>query len=299
MNADNQTYPDRHPLRRQPQQKRSQERVEKILDAAAIVFDEVGFEAATTHAIADRADTSVGSLYQFFPDKLAIFNALELRHVERVYVIWEKLLRPEIIKLPFADFIHIITTQFQRLFEQPTSRIIFIQFFTSPSIFKNIDNSFTQEAIEFMAKLLQTRNPALTDKRSHLLAEICVHGINTLILLALRSDITHRQEIFMEIEIVLKAYLKSDVGDEVINNLSKPLDKLLCFYKLNSRQNQILQYAINCQEISIKNCEIIFPDVSRRTLQRDLKALSEEKLLLPKGNTDQRCYCLNSKLLNL
>ena len=48
---------------------------------AAIVFDEVGFEAATTLAIADWADTAIGSLYQFFPDKLAIFNALELRHV--------------------------------------------------------------------------------------------------------------------------------------------------------------------------------------------------------------------------
>ena len=69
-------------LRRQPQQKRSQKRVEKILDAAAIVFDEVGFEAATSHTIAERANTAVGSLYQFFPDKLAIFNALELRHIE-------------------------------------------------------------------------------------------------------------------------------------------------------------------------------------------------------------------------
>ena len=99
-------------LRRQPQQKRSQERVEKILDAAAIVFDEVGFEAATTHAIASRANTAVGSLYQFFPDKLAIFNALELRHVERVYVIWERLLQPEIVRLPFTEFIHTLTTQF-------------------------------------------------------------------------------------------------------------------------------------------------------------------------------------------
>ncbi len=299
MKSDSQTYPDRHSLRRQPQQKRSQERVEKILDAAAIVFDEVGFEAATTHAIASRADTAVGSLYQFFPDKLAIFNALELRHVERVYIIWEKLLRPEIIQLPFSDFIHTITTQILKLFEQPTSRIIFVQFFTSPSIFKNIDHSFTQEAIQFMAKLLRTRNPALTDKRSQLLAEISVHGSNTLILLALRSDEAHRQEISREIEVLLKAYLKPDIGDEVINNTIKPLDKLANSYKLNSRQSLILKYASNNQEITIKNCEVMFPDLSRRTLQRDLKALSKQKLLLPQGNTDLRCYCLNSELLNL
>ena len=300
MKFNNQTDPDRCHLRRQPQQKRSQERVEKILDAAAIVFDEMGFEAATTHAIAARADTSVGSLYQFFPDKLAIFNALELRHVDRVYIMWDKLLRPEIVQLPFPDFIHTIVTQIQQLFEQPTSRIIFAQFFTSPKIFKNIDDSFTQEAIQFMAKLLKKRNSALTDKRSKILAEVCVNSTNTLILIALRSNESHNKEIIREIEALMRAYLEADIGDSTINNNSNDLlKKLASLYELNPRQCFILKYASNNQEITIKNCEAMFPEVSRRTLQRDLKDLSQQKLLLPKGNTDQRCYCLNCKLVNL
>jgi AcrR family transcriptional regulator len=289
-----------NPFRRQPQQKRSQERVEKILDAAAIVFDEVGFEAATTHAIAARANTAVGSLYQFFPDKLAIFNALELRHVERVYVIWDKLLRPEVTQLPFADFIHTITIQFQKLFEQSTSRIVFSQFFTSPTIFKNIDASFTQEAIYFMANLLKARNPALTDKRTAILAEVSVHGINSLILHAIRGSKSRQQEIFHEIETLMKAYLQEDLGDEVANNNSvESWHEFTQLYQLNSRQSLILKYTHNYQEITIQNCEAMFPDISRRTLQRDLKAMLEQKLLIPQGNTDQRCYCLNYELLNL
>ncbi|BAY85557.1 TetR family transcriptional regulator protein [Calothrix parasitica NIES-267] len=291
--------PSNQVLRRQPQQKRSQKRVEKILDAAAIVFDEVGFEAATTHNIAERADTAVGSLYQFFPDKLAIFNALELRHIERVYVIWDKLLRPEITQLPFSDFIHTITVQFQELFEQPTSRIIFIQFFNSPTIFKNIDNSFTKEAINFMTKLFKARNPSLTDKRSQLLAEISIHTVNTLVLLALRSDKAHSQEIFIEIELLLKGYLQAHLGDKNINNSIQPLEKIIKFYKLNSRHSLIIKYVINNQEITIKNCENMFPNVSRRTLQRDLKAMLKLNLIIPKGNTDQRCYCLNKELIDL
>ena len=286
-------------LRRQPQQKRSQKRVEKILDAAAIVFDEVGFEAATTHNIAERANTAVGSLYQFFPDKLAIFNALELRHIERVYLIWDKLLRPEITQLPFSDFIHTITIQFQELFEQPTSRIIFIQFFTSPTIFKNIDHSFTKEAINFMAKLFKARNTDLTDKRSLLLAEISTHTVNTLVLLALRNDKLNSKEIFIEIELLLKGYLQADIGDEAINYSTQSLEKINKLYQLNSRQNLMLKYAINQQEITIKNCEFMFPNISRRTLQRDLKSMLEIKLLIPQGNTDQRCYCLNQELINL
>ncbi len=290
---------EKTPLRRQPQQKRSQKRVEKILDAAAIVFDEVGFEAATTHAIAKRANTAVGSLYQFFPDKLAIFNALELRHVERVYVMWDKLLRLEVIQLPFADFIHTLVAQGEQLFTNPTSRIVFIQFFTSPTIFRNIDISFTQEAIQFMAKLIKARNPSLTNKRSQLLAQICVNATNTLILLALRSNDAHNQEIIAEIEALMRAYLKADIGDEAIaNNSNSSTEKLTRLHQLNQRQRLILDYATTYLNVTIKNCEAMFPDVSRRTIQRDLKILSEKKLLLVTGKTDQRCYCFNSDLLN-
>lgn len=213
-------------MRRQPKQKRSQERIERILDVAAEVFDEVGFEAATTHAIAARADTAIGSLYQFFPDKLAIFHALELRHVERVHTVWAKLSQPEIIQLPFEGFIRTLRETFQQLFEQPTSRIVFVQFFTSRAIFQNIDESFTQEAINFMAQLLQKRNPALSSEQCHLLAEVCTHTCNTLLVLALRSDETHRQQIFEQIEALLIAYLHPHVGDEVLHN--RVMNVMIC-----------------------------------------------------------------------
>ena len=295
---------DRNSLRRQPQQKRSRERVEKILDAAAIVFDEVGFETATTHAIAARANTAVGSLYQFFPDKLAIFNALELRHVERVRAIWERLFSPEIVQLPFPQFVSVVTTQFQKLFEQPTSRIVFSLFFTSPTIFKNIDASFTQEAIQFMAKLLKARNPLLPDKRSYLLAEVCVHGINTLILLAIRSSELHQQKIFTEIEALMRAYLEPDIGDRIIknnrqNNVTDIVKKIASKYHLNQRQCLILEYAIANAEVTVDKCEIIFPQVSRRTIQRDIGKMVKRNLLMSKGHTNNRRYQINLSISHL
>ena len=281
-------------LRRQPQQQRSQDRVEKILDIAAIVFDEIGFESATTHEIAKRANISVGSLYQFFPDKLAIFNALELRHLDRIKIMWAKLAQPEIIQLPFRDFVRSIVSQCQQLFEQPTSRIIFVQFFTSATMFKNIDHSLTQEAINFTAYLFCLRNPNLSKHRGQLLGEICTHGINTLILLALRSDRSHRQEIFREIENLLIAYLEKDLGDRVEDSNPDNLwEKWMQDYNLNHRQGLICQYLEKQEIITIQNCEAMFPEVSRRTLQRDLKIMVDRNLLIPQANTDQRHYLLN------
>lgn len=70
--------------RRVPAQERSKQRVERILESAAHVFAEAGYEAATMEAIAERAETSIGSIYQFFPNKLAVFHALARRYLDRV-----------------------------------------------------------------------------------------------------------------------------------------------------------------------------------------------------------------------
>jgi AcrR family transcriptional regulator len=70
--------------RRQPVQARSRERVEKILDAAVQLLAEDGYDAVKTNAIARRAGVSIGSVYQFFPNRFAIFNALAGRYREKI-----------------------------------------------------------------------------------------------------------------------------------------------------------------------------------------------------------------------
>ncbi len=70
------------PLRRVPVQGRSGARVPRRLDACAELVDEVGYEGLTTTLLAERAEVAIGSVYQFFPDKRAIVQALTLRTME-------------------------------------------------------------------------------------------------------------------------------------------------------------------------------------------------------------------------
>jgi AcrR family transcriptional regulator len=70
------------PLRRVPVQGRSVARVQRMLDACAELVDEVGYEALTTTLLAERAGVAIGSVYQFFPDKRAVVQALTLRNLE-------------------------------------------------------------------------------------------------------------------------------------------------------------------------------------------------------------------------
>jgi AcrR family transcriptional regulator len=70
------------PLRRVPVQGRSLARVHRMLDACAELVDEVGYEGLTTTLLAERAAVAIGSVYQFFPDKRAIVQALAMRNVD-------------------------------------------------------------------------------------------------------------------------------------------------------------------------------------------------------------------------
>ena len=66
--------------RKNPRQARSQATVDAVLDACARVLVDEGYDAATTNRIAAIAGVSVGSLYQYFPNKDAIVGALLERH---------------------------------------------------------------------------------------------------------------------------------------------------------------------------------------------------------------------------
>ena len=70
--------------RRRPRQQRSRETVEAILEAAAQVFERHGYAAGTTNRIAERAGVSIGSLYQYFPNKDAIVVELMHRHLNEL-----------------------------------------------------------------------------------------------------------------------------------------------------------------------------------------------------------------------
>ncbi|MFV3126739.1 TetR/AcrR family transcriptional regulator [Niveispirillum sp. KHB5.9] len=76
--------PPKKPLsaRKQPSQRRSSATVDVILEAAARILEMGGLPAYNTNDIATVAGVSIGSLYQYFPNKEAITSALILRDMQ-------------------------------------------------------------------------------------------------------------------------------------------------------------------------------------------------------------------------
>jgi AcrR family transcriptional regulator len=76
--------PDRSPtVRNEPVQARSAARLEALLDAAAAIVDEVGYERLTTAMVAERAGASIGTVYRYYPDRIALLRGLSGRSFQR------------------------------------------------------------------------------------------------------------------------------------------------------------------------------------------------------------------------
>lgn len=70
-------------IRNEPVQARSAARLTALLDAAAQVTHEIGYERLTTAMVAERAGASIGTVYRYFPDRIAVLQSLAARNVER------------------------------------------------------------------------------------------------------------------------------------------------------------------------------------------------------------------------
>ncbi len=73
--------------RKEPSQDRARHTVEAILQAACAVLVRDGFDRASTNRIAEEAGVSIGSLYQYFPSKEAVVQALVDRHEQRMLAV--------------------------------------------------------------------------------------------------------------------------------------------------------------------------------------------------------------------
>jgi len=77
------TDTDLHP-RMVPAQKRAEETVKHILNTSATLLDEVGLDGFNTNLLADRSGLRVGTIYRYFPNKLAILRALILEYANQM-----------------------------------------------------------------------------------------------------------------------------------------------------------------------------------------------------------------------
>jgi AcrR family transcriptional regulator len=194
-------------LRRSPKQERGQRRITCILEAAAEEFARVGFDGATTNAIARRAKTSVGSLYQFFPNKEAILAALTEHYLAQIRAVHAVVLSTEAAQLPPAAFFDQLVDRLADFHDtHPGFLALFYGSPTSPHLAAAADR-LHRECVAGAEASIAARNPHLDPARRRLYATINVQVIKALLPLATAAGPDGRAEVLAEIKKLLVRYV--------------------------------------------------------------------------------------------
>jgi AcrR family transcriptional regulator len=161
-------------------------------------------------AIANRAKVPIGSLYQFFPDKAAILQALALRYGKMLHQRFLELDPDEMTKLPLAGYTdRIIDAADQFFTDYPGYHAIFMQVQGTMPELDEIEAAADAQLIEDLATSLSQRYGDLDSVDYEAIAFVLVKTIGTLLWLALSQEQVFRQRLVTETKRLTLSYLQA------------------------------------------------------------------------------------------
>jgi AcrR family transcriptional regulator len=193
--------------RRKPSQERSRDRVERILDATASLLNEMPVDKITTAAIAETAGVPIGSVYQYFPNKLAVLAQLARRVMEKVDLQTASLIAEDFGVLPWDQAIdRAIDATMQGYSQQPGYVQLLLSIRPTPEFGAITDES--NERVAAMLALHPALQSVIPPERIQLVTRAAIRAVNALQDWALAADDPKTaHEIISEMKTLLKGYL--------------------------------------------------------------------------------------------
>ena len=154
-----------------PKQQRSMARVAAILRAAAVLFQEKGYDAATMTEVAERSNTAIGSLYRFFPSKDVLATSL-LEHYAQSIVDGIAALAQQVGDAPAQDLAERLVAGRIALSQE---RRLVLALTEARGGSQSLKAKYRQAIVDAFAALLHKRNPDLDDEQIQARAWVMLH----------------------------------------------------------------------------------------------------------------------------
>jgi AcrR family transcriptional regulator len=194
-------------IRIAPQQDRSSRRLASFLNAAAELFVEVGYEATTMTAIAERSGSSIGALYNYFPDKQAVALTLLGQYAHEMEEQWMPLMeRAE--NLTHREFASLFIERITEIFQV---RPAYLRLLAAPIRLRR-DPAAKRVLRVNIANAFRAKNPSLSDEQAVLAANVTVQLVKGLITLYGEAGDKTKDLIVEEFKKALTLYLGSVLG---------------------------------------------------------------------------------------
>jgi AcrR family transcriptional regulator len=188
---------------RAPQRERGRARVAALLAAATEVFAEKGYDAATMTEIAARAGASIGSLYQFFPTKELIAEALHAQNSDDLFAMLAGL-APRLAGKPGAALADAL---FRDLSGFLTTHPAFVTLADRRDIDKKRKKRTRARLRGQIAALLEQADPPVAPARAEALAVIILHLLRSAVAIAGEDDLANRAAVLDELRAMIRRHL--------------------------------------------------------------------------------------------
>jgi AcrR family transcriptional regulator len=196
-------------VRVEPQQERSTRRLANFLDVAEVLFVEIGYEATTMTAIAERSGSGIGTLYHYFPDKQSMAFALFNQYTQKVEAYWKPLIEhaETLSHTAFAE------TFLERVVEFLRERPAYLQLLAAPIRFSR-DPAARRTLRIAIANAFRAKDPSLASEKAMLAANISLQMVKGMTTLYAEASLREKPLIIAEFKKALTLYLGSVLSED-------------------------------------------------------------------------------------
>lgn len=200
--------------RRTPVQRRAVERVARIARAAGELCAAEGAAAVTMEAIAARAGTSIGSLYQFFPNRDALLHAVAERYVADLEAVLEAQDAPDAARLPLAELVDAVLAPFDHFHETHPGYFAILFAPAGSAALGPLRGRLRARLRRRVERIFRARAPELAPARRRRLALTAVEAARALMqYIETAVPAPERRAMRRELRAMLVAYLAPWLGD--------------------------------------------------------------------------------------
>lgn len=200
-------------VRRRPQQERSKNRVESILEIALDMIIEAGSEELAMREVARRAEVPISSVYQYFPSKTAIIRELAKRNLERV----SRMLQDELALLltetggrptPAQSVERLIGAYYSYYRDNPAATAVWAGAQSDPAL-RELDVADTRRTAEFLTPTLMMILAPIDASEAFALALLFAEIAGSAARLALAVAPPLRDQIVTKLKFMLTATMEA------------------------------------------------------------------------------------------
>jgi AcrR family transcriptional regulator len=198
--------------RRVPQQKRSQKRIDEILDTTARLLAEVGLDDLTTVLIAQELDISVGSVYHYFPNKFAILYTVGERWLEEMTAVLEAVETWDMQALGIPGFVDQYCDEMLKVYRQQISVLPLVQAMFAVPELHELDERHDEIIISGLIRIYKQLGLTASNDELDRIGRLMLEMSHALFLVIVNQNQQRSKCTLNDLKSMLAGYLEKQTG---------------------------------------------------------------------------------------